>query len=323
MNPYFFIMLKPKLNFQEQIAHIEAKGISFSLISKEEAENFLSEANTYFRIKSYCKNYHKYPDNHPNAGKYINLDFLYLKELSILDFRLRRVLLKMVIDIEHKLKTMLLKTVTLNKEDDGYSIVDDFMKLEQNCSIDIENACKNKSSYTYTLAKKYESDYPIWCFIELLSFGNFIKLYTFYMETFFPKSKNKIETLLWNVRIIRNAVAHNSCLLNNISLITKTQKNYKLSEILSNSNFTKKLYKQNKNKKLLYDIISVFYVYFSITTNEKNKKEMIDELDEKIFKRIDKNKYFVKNKNISDFFELLKIVVLHFDEIVSVSKKKK
>lgn len=61
MNPYFFIMRKPKLNFKQQIAHIEAKGISFSLISREEAEKFLSEANTYVRIKSYCKNYAKFP----------------------------------------------------------------------------------------------------------------------------------------------------------------------------------------------------------------------------------------------------------------------
>lgn len=123
------------------------------------------------------------------------------------------------------------------------------------------------------------------------------------------------------MRIIRNAVAHNNCLLNNISLIDKTQKNYNLSEILSNSELTKELYKQNKNKKLLYDIISVFYVYFSIITNAEHKKEIIDELDKKVFKRIDKKQYFVKNKNISDFFKLLKIVVLHFDEIVTVKRK--
>ncbi len=315
MNPYFFTMKKQKLNFQEQIAHIESKGISFSLITKEEAEKFLSESNSYFRIKSYCKNYSKFPSTQPNPGKYINLDFLYLKELSILDFRLRRILLKLVIDIEHKLKTMLLCKVTNNNEDDGYTIVKEFMKQKSTCQIDIENACKNKNNYTYALAEKYKPDYPVWCFIELLSFGNFIKFYEFYNKTFYPDDKDKIEKLLWNIRIIRNAVAHNNCLLNNISLKDKIQKNNNLSQILSTSSYTRNLYKQNKNKKLLYDIIAVLYVYFSITTNEDHKTEIKNELEEKIYNRVTQNGYFIKNKDISDFFELLKIVTIHFKEI--------
>ncbi len=60
----------------------------------------------------------------------------------------------MVIDIEHKLKTMLLCKVTNNNEDDGYTIVKEFMKQKSTCQIDIENACKNKNNYTYALEEK-------------------------------------------------------------------------------------------------------------------------------------------------------------------------
>ncbi len=78
-------MKKVKLSVQEQINHIESKGITFNLISKDEAQNFLEEYNSYFRLKSYAKNFSKY-NNSIKKGKYINLDFLYLKELSIIDF---------------------------------------------------------------------------------------------------------------------------------------------------------------------------------------------------------------------------------------------
>lgn len=120
-------MKKVKLSVQEQINHIESKGITFNLISKDEAQNFLEEYNSYFRLKSYAKNFSKY-NNSIKKGKYINLDFLYLKELSIIDFYLRRILSKMVIDIEYRLKINLLKTFNQNSNDNGYQIVQDFFK---------------------------------------------------------------------------------------------------------------------------------------------------------------------------------------------------
>ena len=37
-------------------------------------------------------------------GRFLDLDFAYLKDLSIIDYRVRLVLFKMIINIEHYLK---------------------------------------------------------------------------------------------------------------------------------------------------------------------------------------------------------------------------
>ena len=48
-----------------------------------------------------------------NEGKYLNLDFAYLKDLGIIDFRLRMILFKMINSIEHYLKLRILKYIEL------------------------------------------------------------------------------------------------------------------------------------------------------------------------------------------------------------------
>ena len=45
-------------------------------------------------------------------GKYVNLDFAYLVELSTLDMYFRRLIVGMCLDIEHVLKTRLMRDIT-------------------------------------------------------------------------------------------------------------------------------------------------------------------------------------------------------------------
>ena len=230
-------MKKVKLSVQEQINHIESKGITFNLISKDEAQNFLEEYNSYFRLKSYAKNFSKY-NNSIKKGKYINLDFLYLKELSIIDFYLRRILSKMVIDIEYRLKINLLKTFNQNSNDNGYQIVQDFFQknkyLYDKLTEKYDKARKN-FSYNSQIIEKYHPDYPIWAFLEILTFGDFIYFYRFY----YKKNKMKIPypEHLESVRILRNATAHNNCLLNNITQKRIIQSSNIIRSILFNNGY--------------------------------------------------------------------------------------
>ena len=98
---------KPILNSQEQIDHLINKGVVFDLISTEEAKLYLDKNNNYFKLRAYRKNFPKHPDG-SNKDKYINLDFAMLKDLAIIDMRLRYVLLHMALDIEHFSKVKLL-----------------------------------------------------------------------------------------------------------------------------------------------------------------------------------------------------------------------
>lgn len=115
-----------KLSIDEQITDMQGKGITFLYSSKEDAKRFLKYNTYYFKIKAYERNYDKYNAT-DKKGQYINLDFAYLKELSILDMYLRKTILSMALDIEHALKVQLLYDLSQNPLEDGYSIVNEYL----------------------------------------------------------------------------------------------------------------------------------------------------------------------------------------------------
>jgi len=69
------------------------------LTSIQDARKYLEENNNYFKLVSYRKNFNKYEQGN-NKGKYINLDFKMLEDLSIIDMRLRKTMLSIVLDKE-------------------------------------------------------------------------------------------------------------------------------------------------------------------------------------------------------------------------------
>ena len=68
------------------------------------------------------------------------------------------------------------------KEEDGYDIIRRFVtKYERSC----QNIQKHKSSeYCRELIEKYYPYFPAWVFVELISFGDMVKLYEYYMERY-------------------------------------------------------------------------------------------------------------------------------------------
>lgn len=68
------------------------KKIKFTIMSKEEAKHFLTYNSYLFKIKAYAKNYSKNPDHQT----YINLEFAYLVDLSIIDMHLRKCIVKIL-----------------------------------------------------------------------------------------------------------------------------------------------------------------------------------------------------------------------------------
>ena len=119
-------MRKEKLSIEEQIIYMrDESGIEFNIVDEDKAKEFLKYNNYYFKIKSYAKNYDKYIKG-KNTGKYINLEFAYLLEMSKIDMYFRRFILRMTLDIEHLLKTQLLRDFSENKEEDGYNIIKNY-----------------------------------------------------------------------------------------------------------------------------------------------------------------------------------------------------
>ena len=144
---------KPKMTSKALVDKLrDEKGVSFKYVTEGKAELYLSQVNNYLRTAAYRKNYQKYL-NGPSKGKYIGLDFAYLKELSTIDMHLRNLITRMCIDIEHDLKVLLLKNLENDGNEDGYSIVDHFLQNNPYIVGKIEAA--SASPFTGNLINKY------------------------------------------------------------------------------------------------------------------------------------------------------------------------
>ena len=115
--------LKEKLTIEGIIENIKSKGITFKHVSEESAKEYLLTHTYYFKLKAYSKNYVK----NPVRGKYIQLDFSYLKDLARLDMYFRELIFKMSVDIERFVKVQIMAECQRNDSDDGYTVVHDFL----------------------------------------------------------------------------------------------------------------------------------------------------------------------------------------------------
>lgn len=215
---------KEKKTANQLIEEIFKKnGVQFKAISEADAIPYLEERNYYYKFACYRKNFRRDTKN-----KYIDLDFQYLISLSRLDKELRYILLQMTLEIEHFLKVKILKDVSYNASVDGYAIVNDYissynMKHSNPISIDsLINRGKNENSSSHGIYTKVISNQKyiaVWQLIEIMQMQELQYFFEYYF-TRYQKSDINVKaykSLLISSRYIRNAAAHNSPLLVNLS----------------------------------------------------------------------------------------------------------
>lgn len=203
-----YTALPPKLSIPQQITHMKGKGISFSIYSEAAARTFLAEDNYYFKLKAYAHNFDRYKDPEKN-NRYINLDFAHLVDLSKIDAEFRKVILNMCLDLEHYLKVRMLNHCTMVDED-GYEIVRKLFAMQPDLKEEIEK--KVNTSTCHQIIAKRKDAWAIWSVVELISFGPFIDLYNLFYSSY--EFENDCRGYLYAIKMIRNAAAHNNCLLN-------------------------------------------------------------------------------------------------------------
>ena len=198
-------IVKPKLSVDEQIEHLKRKGVLFNIMDEDKAKDYLKRNNNYFKLTAYRKNYPKHPDGE-NKDKYIRLEFAYLVDIAVADMKLRYQIIHMALDIEHHMKLQLLRKIDSSSED-GYQIVKDFidnLPETQKNSLEAEIARNENNIYCGDIIKKYDHDYPIWAFVEIIPFGRVISFYGFCAERFQDKKmKNTYYQLLTCKEIIK------------------------------------------------------------------------------------------------------------------------
>ena len=300
--------LKPMLNAEELINHLEEKGVKFELINKEDAKKYLEENNNYFKLVSYRKNFPKY-ENGENLGKYINLDFKMLIDLSIIDMRIRKTMLSIVLDLEHYSKVKLLSKVeSITK--DGYTIVEEYIQdlKSKNEYEYLENELQKNRTGTYCgeLVTKYDGEYPIWVFVEIIPFGRLIKFYRFVADKLQDKKMIDESYMLMDVRELRNACAHNNCIINDLKANTsKYSANYRIRSEIAKTGISKKTRDNKLSNIRMKQLITLLYLNKNITTSEgifKHQIEILQELKDRIEHHID---YYDTNELVQSNLKFL------------------
>lgn len=308
--------VKPWLTAQEQVRCLKEKGVRFQLCTEDDAINYLSENNNYFRLGSYRKSFPKYEAG-PNTGEYIALDFGMLVDLSIIDMLLRRQILPMTLDIEHFAKIRLLKRVEAEKED-GYEIVRDYLasndhidgdQTSNRVKIDIDRGVN--SPYVSGLIEKYPNyDFPVWAFLEVIAFGCFIDFYKFCGTRFEDKSMRNNYYLLQKVRSIRNGCAHNNCILNNLSANTSP---YRVPNAISQAIGTipdigKGSRKSRLSNERLLEISTTFFLHSNLASEGVHKHRALELQSFK--ERMDKHiGYYKNNLQVTSSFAFLRKMI--------------
>lgn len=305
---------KPIKSAQELVAHMQQKGITFDIVSPEDAARYMEDNNNYFRVASYRKNYNKQFDaNHNQIDKYVNLDFGYLQDLAIIDMELRYTFLQLSLDIEHFTKLELLREIERHNED-GYQIVADYIasldadhkkhlyrELEQN----------RDSVYTGDIYKKYISNLPVWVFLELLPFGTILHFYRFCALRFSSKDMQDNLYILIDCKNIRNACAHSDCILNDLHTNTARHKaNYLINRKLSTvSGLTRNTRITRMSNNRIRGLICILFMHNRIITSDGVHNKAAQKLHAFENRMLKHPVYYDSNALITSSFAFLRLVI--------------
>ena len=303
---------KPRLSLDEQIQHLKDKGILFNIMDEDSAKQYLKYNNNYYKLTSFRKNYDKHPGGE-NEGKYINLEFAYLVDMSIIDMRLRYRIVEMALDIEHHTKLQLLRKID-EYDEDGYQIVRDYINsLDDSHKNNFESEISRSRGNTYcgNIIKKYDRNYPVWVFLEIIPFGRMVAFYYFCANRFSDKSMKDNWYRLLACKEIRNAAAHSNCILNDLRPHT--------AEHLTNKEITKRLisiehmnsnFRKNRmSNARIQQIITLLYMHKKMVRSEGAALYESGEL-KKLMRRIDRNShYYETNQVIQGTFKFLGLVI--------------
>lgn len=319
-------ILRPMMKISDMVPYLKNKNIKFVNCSEEEAEKYLRENNNYYNVTSYKNNFPKYQCG-KLTGKYIDLDFAYLKDLSIIDYRTRIVLFKMIIDIEHYLKVRILNIVEELENEDGYNIVNLYLEHDYNDEKNprrVHDSIRKKvtNEYYNKIFSKYDIDgdtrienIPIWEFLEIITFGELINFFDFFTN-YYKLDDSKYIFIFREVNKLRNAVAHNSCVL---SELDKKDNLHRADTLVIKYLQECKIGKENRTNKLknsrIRQITYTLYLFNEIVTSKGVKENVNHELSKLFYGRIIHNRKYYNNN------ELLKSIYEYFDKIIEKNYK--
>lgn len=225
----------------------------------------------------------------------------------------------MIIDIEHYLKIRILNLIENIDEEDGYRIVNMYLDKDFNNEKfpkKVHNSIFKKvgSEYYQKIFSKYDIDkdkklenIPIWEFLEIITFGELTNFYEFFAKEY--ELKNVF--ILREIVKLRNAVAHNSCVLSELNKKdNKYSPDYEIIKFLNKCEIGKETRDNKLSNSRIRQITYTLYMFNEIVTSNGVKKNVIEDINKLFYERI------IMNKNYYNNNELLKSIYLYFDKII-------
>lgn len=268
------------LTVEERLTNFENRKITFNLMSKNEAKEFLTNNTYLYKISFYKDNFYT-----NNKREFLDLDFAYLRELSTIDMHIRYTFLKLCLDIEHGIKTFILSYFNNKNPKEGYSIIDRYIqskfdkknnsKTKKEIKLELLEYAKFSNHHLYHLYYETENNLEnkinIWELTECVSLNELIEFYIFFRKAEIDKQENtSYKSILFAFRHVRNICAHNSPFL--IDLNKRIKPNKILKNILDPRI-------ELTNQKIA-DIASLFYLYNEVVTSkgmrDNRKIELLD-----------------------------------------------
>lgn len=293
---------KTLLSIDEQITHLKNKGIQFHLVSEKEAAYYLKNEMYFFKVYAYRKNFDTYKDG-PKVGQYIRLDFGQFIDLATIDIKLRHTILQLALDIELSTKLKLLN-IFEEQGEDGYQICFDYIRSLDDYQYNIlrtELSRFSHSEYCSQLTRHYplhlpkdrmalSNELPIWVLLEVVPFGRLVDFVGFCAKRYNDKKLKDYFYLLMDCKKIRNACAHENCILNNCRPSTTSYKPaYTMLEPLSSvSKISKSVRQKRMSNVRIRQIVTLLYIHKNIVQS-KNARERAVKLLNKLSNRMMKN----------------------------------
>lgn len=129
-----------------------------------------------------------------------------------------------------------------------------------------------KSAYIGSLIRsRPERDFPVWEFVEVISFGRFVHFFRFCANRFGGKKMTGYFYMLQSVKALKNACAHNSCILNDLKGGTAQRAvSYDVARALSKIGIGDEVRKTKLSNERLGQIATTLYLHQLICSSGGN-----------------------------------------------------
>lgn len=121
---------------------------------------------------------------------------------------------------------------------------------------------------------KYKWDLAIWNFVEIVQFGSFLEFANCFYQRYKNLEFNSIKNSLFNIKCLRNAAAHNNCLLSNLNDNIKNPQKQVVDEIFRRKIFKNKgsnYIKNNMKNRVVNDFVVAIFVYNAVCKSTKSQ----------------------------------------------------